>query len=122
MNKMNKTLEQKIAYEKMIGDLTLLLPSDIVKDSISAVKISRNIADYFLSLQKWISVENLPNTFNKFGESDYVLCLTESLEQVVCWYSKTSNGWIVASHKANSEIIKNITYWMPLPLLPICDE
>ena len=68
---------------------------------------------------EWISVKDrLPKTNSKFGESDYILCYTESKEQVVCWYTK-NREWIVANFKADSTPLNiDITHWMPLPNPP----
>jgi len=67
---------------------------------------------------EWISVKDrLPSLNKKFGESDYVLCFTETQEMVVCWYNKHGN-WTVATHKADSLPYNRITHWMPLPKDP----
>ncbi len=68
---------------------------------------------------EWVSVEDGLPPLCKFGESDYLLCLTENTEQVVCYYSTDKAGWIVANYKANSEpLLHKITHYMPLPSPP----
>lgn len=73
--------------------------------------------------QGWVSVEErLPDVGKKLGESDYILCLTEFSEQVVCWYNR-NNEWIVANYKADSlPLVPQITHWQPLPSPPKTDK
>lgn len=69
--------------------------------------------------QGWTAVEDgLPEVGEKFGESDYVLCLTEFNEQVVCWFNRQGE-WVVSNYKADSlPHVNKITHWMPLPKPP----
>jgi hypothetical protein len=65
----------------------------------------------------WISVsDELPETNEKFGESDYVLVIEEGDNQTVAWYNKKTNEWRVSHHSATG--IANPTHWQPLPTPP----
>jgi len=66
----------------------------------------------------WIKIEDgLPPVNEKFGESEYLLCLLDNNTQVVCWYMKDM-GWKVAHHLASGETIDNVTHYRPLPSPP----
>lgn len=70
---------------------------------------------------EWISIEDrLPET-NKLNESDYYLCIDECKNQFVAWYNSKLDGWIVAHHKSDSDILTGIfkpTHYHPLPNPP----
>lgn len=67
--------------------------------------------------EQWISVEDrLPETENKFNESDAVLCYAAS-GQFVGWYNSKLKQWFVSHFLAPSTPLNYDhipTHWMPL--------
>ncbi len=70
------------------------------------------------AVEEWISVEDrLPDVSEKYGESDYLLCIDEhNNQEFVGWYSN-KYGWKVAHYMAISSEVK-VTHWQPLPKKP----
>lgn len=70
---------------------------------------------------EWIDVnDRLPDQFNKFGDTDYVLAFSNNT-QVVAWYNYEDDKWEVAHHFASSEPLdrhNKVTHWIPLPEPP----
>ncbi len=70
------------------------------------------------AVDEWINVEDrLPDVSEKYGESDYLLCIDEhNNQEFVGWYSN-KYGWKVAHYMAISSEVK-VTHWQPLPKKP----
>ena len=81
-------------------------------------------AEYALSqgFGGWVKAKQEPPVNEKYSESEYLLCLLDTTEQVVCWYKGKEKAWHVANFKADSLPITNITHWRQLPELPKKDE
>jgi hypothetical protein len=68
---------------------------------------------------KWINSSiKKPSVDNRFGESDYILCIDKiSHQQFVGWYDKNLKQWFVAHHLASNQPV-NVSHWTPLPSEP----
>lgn len=59
-----------------------------------------------------------PPTTVKFGESEFVLCLSpDNSTPFVGWYNENDECWRVAHWKADSLPVP-VTYWRELPKVP----
>lgn len=78
-------------------------------------------ANQLPGVEEWVSVNEkaIPPLGVKFGESEYLLCLTESGEQVVCYFYGKRGHWVVANYKADSlPLVSDVTHWRKLPEPP----
>lgn len=68
---------------------------------------------------KWHkTINKLPPTINKWGESDYLLCASNSLgPPFVGWYNSKTKSWCVSHHICPS-IAVSVSAWRELPNIP----
>lgn len=68
---------------------------------------------------RWVkTTKELPETNEKFGESDYLLCVEEgTFNQFVGWYNAKRNQWFVCHYLAENRPV-TVSHFRSLPKSP----
>ena len=67
---------------------------------------------------RWRKSKNhLPDVDEKFGESDYVICLEESGQPFTGWYNSKMGEWY-SSYRDAPTLSRRVIWWRPMMNLP----